>query len=117
MKILVTVLIAFYSLFVFIVGDTAQKGMLLSELVLTGLIALFYKYSTLARTIMGRYEELKKAVFTADGITHFIDDLEIQKDALRIKIWIRGLRWLIPSEYSKGQNSSQVFPRMSTRKK
>ena len=83
MKIIIIVLIAFYSIFVFIVGDTAQKGMLLSVLVLIGLIALFYKYSTLARTIMSRYEELKKAVFTADNITHFIDDLEIQKDAFK----------------------------------
>jgi hypothetical protein len=83
MKIIIIVLIALYSLFVFVVGDTAQKGMLLSVLVLTGLIALFYKYSTLARTIMSRYEELKKAVFTADNITHFIDDLDTHKDAFK----------------------------------
>src|SRR4030067_3604041 len=91
MKIIIIVLIAFYSIFVFIVGDTAQKGMLLSVLVLTGLIALFYKYSTLARTIMTRFEELKKAVFTADNITHLIDDIKFQKDAYKDKKMDPGL--------------------------
>jgi hypothetical protein len=79
MKTLIAVLIAAYSVFVLIVGTTAQKGMLLAVLVLSGIIILFYKYSFLARSMMKRYDELKRAIYTADTVTNFIEQLENKK--------------------------------------
>lgn len=76
MKFAILVLIAIYSIFVLVVGETAQKGMLLSLLALVSLILLFYKYSNVARMMNDRYHELKRAVFTADEMTGFIKLLE-----------------------------------------
>lgn len=79
MKFVVAIIIAIYSIFVFIVGDASHKGMLLAVLVLLGLILLFYKYAYFVRRGLSKYEELKKAVSIADSLTSFIEKLEESK--------------------------------------
>lgn len=76
MKTIILVLIAVYSIFVLVIGTLAQKGMMLAVLVLCGLLLLFHRYSLLTRNLMRRYNELKRAVFTADSVTNFIELLE-----------------------------------------
>jgi len=85
MKAFIAIVILIYSLFVFLMGDIIQKGMLLALLVLLGLIFLFYEYAYYAKTKISKYEELEKAVSIADDLTGFIKQLEDKKPLLEGK--------------------------------
>lgn len=83
MRTAIISVIVIYSLFVLVVGNLTQKGMLVAILMLTGLIIMFYRYSNLARNMMRRYDDLKRAVFTADEHTGFIGQLEQRSSSIQ----------------------------------